>query len=181
MATTRKIPNLPGQFDTGCVDAINAMIDTLVAAGKVVHHEYKSADLITTADASSLATSKTLTAALAVWIPAHGADTDIHTAADTIAEAAAWASSPAEPADLTEVQNVLNELKSDINAHVAVTAAHRGSAWGDIVTNGVTAAHTIGTADATDQASANALANAIKAFCNLHMQAAASTIEVVDS
>ena len=181
MAYTRKIPNLPGEFDTGCVAAINETIDALVAAGKIVHHQYKSDDLITTADASDLATSKTLDAALAVWIPAHGADTDIHTTADVIAEAAAWASSPAEPADLTEVQNVLNELKSDINTHVAQTDHHRGSAWGDIVTNGVTAAHVIGTADATDQSSANALANAIKAFCNLHMQAAISSLEVVDS
>lgn len=166
---------------TGAVDAVNEVIQTLCAAGKVAHHQYKSDDLITTTDATDLASSKTLAAALAVWVPAHGADTDIHTTADTIAEASAWSSSPAEPADLTEVQNVLNELKTDINTHVAQTDHHRGSAWGDIVTDGVTAAHAIATADATTQGTANALANAIKAFCNLHIQAAASTIEIVDS
>lgn len=182
MSYTRKAPDLPLEREAANRGAVNEVIQTLVDAGIVVHHQQKSADLITTPDASDLATSKTLAAALALAIPAHGADTDIHTTADAIAQAAAWSSAPAEPADLAEVGAIANELKTDINTHVAQTDHHRGQPWGTVGGDGVVVAKAITTANfSSTQGEANALLNAIKAFFNNHVKAAASTIEVIDS
>jgi len=177
MAETLKIIDMPQRLLEGYPTAINETIQALADAGIVVHH--KQDDLIATADASSLATSKTLTKALAEWIVAHAADTDVHTSADAaVVQAAAWASAPAEPADLTEVMATLNELKADINLHVAQADHHRGQAWGSVGGDGVVVAKAITTTDATDQPEANALANAIKAFCNNHAKAACRSVEI---
>jgi hypothetical protein len=181
MSYTRKVADFPKTRGEANLAAINEIITSLAAAGIIVHHQYKSAQLVSTADASSLATSKTLAKALALAIQSHAVDTDVHTAADVSSaatQAAAWASAPAEPADLTEVQNVANELKTDINAHVAAAAAHR-SKWGSAGVDGVITENAITTATATDQDTANALLNAIKAFYNLHIQSAASTLQIV--
>jgi hypothetical protein len=178
MADTRNVLNLPGERLAALEAAINGMISSLVTTGMIAHHG--TDDLITSADASDLATSKTLTAELATWLPAHGANTNIHTAAGTIATAAAWTSTPGEPADLTEVQNVLNELKTDWNGHIVDTAAHRG-VLGPISGDGVLAPMMISTANATDQSTANALANALKSAFNIHGQSGVPSIVLVNS
>lgn len=180
MAETLQIINMPKKLIEGYPTAINEITQALVDAGIVVHH--KQDDLISTADASSLATSKTLTKALAEWMVAHAADTDVHTSADAgVVQAAAWSSAPAEPADLAEVMAILNELKTDINTHVAQTDHHRGQPWGTVGGDGVVVAKAITTTNATDQPEANALANALKAFCNNHAKAACRTLEIKDN
>lgn len=176
----RKVPDLPPARIDASVAAVNEVIQALVDGGKIVHHQYKSASLIATPDATDLATSKTLAKALALALVAHGADADIHAAADVITQAASWTSAPAEPANLTEVQNIANTLKSDINTHVANATPHR-SVWGGPGVNGVITAHALTTTTATDQTTANALLNAVKNFLNLHMKAAASSIQLISS
>lgn len=178
MTSYRKVENTPGKRLEGIEAAINRLNACLAGAGQLAHHELD--DLITTADASDLATSKALAKALALWIPLHGADTDVHTAADVIATAAAWTSAPDDPADLTEVQNILNELKADWNGHIADASAHRG-VFAPIDGNGVLTPQAITTADATNQGTANALANAIKAYCNNHAESANQDIQLIRS
>lgn len=180
MTYTRKTPDLRNERESAAITTINELLAAQAAAGHVVHYKYDSTQLITTADASSLPTSKTLAKALALAIPVHGADAEVHGTADVIAQAAAWASAPAEPANLTEVQDVLNELKGDINTHVANATPHR-SKWGTVGGDGTVTAKAITTADASDQGTANALANAIKNFYNAHLASAASQIELVAS
>ena len=183
MVYKRKVADFFPTRIEGNAAALNEMITALGDAGLIVHYRYKSSQLISTPDASDLGTSKTLAKALAVAIPAHAVDTDCHSAADSSSaatQAAAWASATAEPADLTEVQNIANELKTDINAHVANATPHR-SKWGTAGVDGVITVKAITTATATDQSTANALLNAIKAFYNLHIKSAASEIEVVAS
>lgn len=179
MSTNRQALNLPELREKANRDGFNEAVQTLADAGKCPHYAPSGA-LVSTADATDLGTSKTLAAALALAVVAHGADTNIHSAADVIAQAAAWASAPAVPADLTEVQNVLNELKGDINTHAANATPHRNK-WGAMGGDGVVVAYAITTADATTQGTANALANAIKAFLNNHSKAGISTIEVIPS
>lgn len=178
MAHTRKVRNLPALRIEACETAINELLQCLYGTGNLAHH--KQDDLITTADASDLATSKTLAKALALWIPLHGADTEVHTVADVIATAAAWTSAPDEPANLTEVQNVLNELKTDWNGHITDASAHRGVV-AVIDGDGVLTPQAITTADATDQSTANALANALKSYCNNHAKSWAPDIVSVPS
>lgn len=182
MAHTRNVLYMPEFEAKNNREAINDLVGVLVDAGIVVHHQYKSDDVISTPDATDLATSKTLAAALALAIPAHGADTDVHTTADTIAQAAAWSSAPAEPANLAEVGAIANELKTDINLHVAQTDHHRGQPWGTVGGDGVVVVKAITTANfASTQGEANALLNAIKAFLNNHMKAGAPSLVLVKS
>lgn len=183
MTETRRVQNTPGRRDEGIEAAFNGMVTALVDAGIVVHHDADAANLVATPDASSLATSKTLAKALALAVVAHGADTGAHTTADAaVVQAAAWASAPNEPADLAEVGGILNELKADLNLHVAQTDHHRGVVWGTVGGDGIVAVKAITTADyASTQGEANALANAIKAFLNNHIKAAAPSIELIDS
>ena len=180
MSQTRRIMNLPPRIDDGHDAALIDIVACLVEAGIAAHHAVGA--LVTTADASDLATSQALAAALGLAVPAHAADIEAHTTADAaVVQAAAWSSAPSVPADLAEVQATLNEIKADLNTHVGTLDHHRGQPWGAIVTDGVRVAHVIGTADATDQSSANALANAIKAFLNLHSKGAAKTVVRVGS
>ncbi len=183
MTYTRKVLDFPQYRQEANKLALNEIITALGDMGQIVHYRYKSAQLISTPDASDLATSKTLAKALAVAIPAHAVDTECHSAADSSSaatQAAAWASATAEPADLTEVQNIANELKTDINAHVANATPHR-SKWGTAGVDGAITVKAITTATATDQSTANALLNAIKNFYNLHIKSAASEIEIVST
>ena len=180
MSYTRKTLDLPLEREYAAIAAANDTIDALVSQGVIVHHQPDVAHLITTPDASALDSSKALAMALALAIPLHGADAKAHVAADVIAQAAAWTSAPALPADLTEVQNILNELKTDLNTHVAASAPHR-NVWGTPGVNGAITAKAITTANASDQGTANALANALKAFLNAHIKAGAASIELVKS
>lgn len=131
--------------------------------------------LITTADASDLDTSKALAKAIADALLAHAADTDQHSAASTVANAA-YASTPELPADLTEVQNILNEAKADFNTHIANATVHRG-----VGGQGKATITAISTTDASNQGTANTLANAIKAAINEHDRAGIQTVQVVGS
>lgn len=164
-----------------CIEVTNQITQALGSMGVLPHYSspFDSTGavrtLVTAADASNLATSKTLAKALADALIAHGASTDKHSAADSI-QIAAYASSPAEPADLTEVQAVLNEVKSKFNTHIANATPHRGVGGAGKATIG-----TVTTADATDQTTANTLANALKAALNAHDRAGAQTISVVAS
>lgn len=174
--------NLPGLITAACVAVANQTTQALGAMGVLPHYKPSvdgygnPTDLITTPDASSLATSKTLAAALATALTAHGANTQAHSASSTIA-CAAWASSPAEPANLVEVQNVLNEVKADFNTHIANATPHRGIGGQGKVAQPAA----ISTADASDQTTANTLANAIKVALNAHARAGAETISIVAS
>lgn len=180
MAHTRKTPNLPTTRIEALEAGYNALLTMLAAIGKLPHHKIDSANLITAAAASDLATSKTLTAELAAALSPHGADTEVHTVADTIALPAAWTSAPSEPADLAEVQAVLNELKADWNGHIADAAAHRG-VLAEVDGNGALTPTAISTADATDQTTANALANALKSAFNIHFNAGVPSLELTSS
>jgi hypothetical protein len=178
--TTRKVLNYPGLREAADRAAIAEVVQTMADGGRCPHYAPNGA-LVSTADASDLATSKALAWALALAVPAHGADTGIHAAADVIPLAAAWTAYPLVPADLTEVQNIANELFTDINAHVAVVAAHRALHGAFSATTGAIAVHAITTTAATNQGTANALLNAIKAFLNMHTKAGISTVEVLSS
>lgn len=142
--------------------------DTLTAIGAAPHHRpADDADLITAANATDLATSRTLTQAifLALYDEAHFADVTMHDAADPIADPAAYTSAPGLPADLTEVQAALNEMKLDLNAHLASVTFHANGVGNAAIGLPVPV---VTTADAIDQATANALANALKLMVNLH-------------
>lgn len=178
--TTRKVLNLDVFREAADRAAFAESVQTLADGGRCPHYSPSGA-LVSTPDSSSIGTSKTLAKALALAVVAHGADTGIHAEADTIASAAAWASAPAEPADLTEVMAIANELFTDINAHVASAAKHRGLHGAFSATTGALAAHAITTTAATNQGTADALLNAIKAFLNFHTKAGISTVEVISS
>jgi hypothetical protein len=177
--------NLPEEIRASLVAVVNQHTQALGTQGVLPHYSSPfdstgaSLTLVTTADASTSRTSKTLAAALATALTTHGADTDAHSAADVIA-CAAWASNPAEPANLTEVQSVLNEVKADFNTHIANATPHRGV--GNVAGNaGKSTIGLITTADASDQSTANTLANAIKAALNNHGRMGAQTISLIDS
>ncbi len=161
---------------------LNEVVQALGAEGALPHYRPSRdgaglpTDLVTAAAAADLGTSKTLAAALATALTAHGADTEAHSSADVI-PIAAWASSPAEPANLTEVQNVLNEVKADFNTHIANATPHRPLGG----QGRLAVAAAISTADASDQTTANTLANVLKAAINAHARAGAQTIIVVPS
>lgn len=145
------------------------LYETAKAAGLLPHHRSAvDSVIITTADASDLATSKTLTLTLynALYVAGgHFGDVSAHDAADPIADPAAFTSAPAEPADLAEVGATLNEIKADCIAHQASVVFHANGIGGE----GGLALTVITTADfATLQAEANTLANALKAWFNLH-------------
>jgi hypothetical protein len=157
----------------GQVTETDQLLGALGAAGVLPHYSSVQTQ-ITEADSEDLATSKTLTKALADAFAAHQADTAQHSAAGAIAAPAAWASSPDEPADLDEVEAVLNELKADFNAHLILTDIHRG--YGG---QGGHAAVIVSTTDATDQGSADTLANALKVAMNRHQAAGAMALGTV--
>lgn len=139
------------------------LVSSLGAAGLLPHYNNDGAT-VTAAAATDLATSKTLAKDIADVLVAHGADTGIHSSADATLEfAAEYTSSPELPADLTEVEAILNQAKALFNTHLANATVHRGVGGAAGITVG-----TISTANATDQSTSNALANALKAAINRH-------------
>jgi hypothetical protein len=131
-----------------------------------------AASRVTAADSSDIATCKTLCQNLCVVCAAHDDDVALHVAADAgQLTCAAWASTPAVPADLTECQNVLNELKADWNLHRV-----KGP-YGTIHT-GDDAYSTIDAADASSQGTANTLANQLKLRINRSLAAAPTSVVV---
>ena len=144
------------------------VIATLAAAGLSPHFNSGGVQSVAPVS-SSLGTSKTLTLELVDAFVDHGVDVGIHQAVDAALDVPAAASShPAEPANLTEVGNVLNELKTDLNAHLANAAPHRG-VGGEA---GLTVA-AVSTSDwVSTQGQANILANALQVAFNRHVQMA---------
>jgi len=161
--TQRYIPNLAGGLTQGMRDWLLELRDNVAATGLIAHYD-SGMPQITTPDASDLATSKTLTQAITNAFVAHGADVGAHSVADAALDVpAAYTSHPAVPADLAEVQAALNELKTDLNTHLANATPHRGGGQGGY------AVVAVSTTNAIDQATSNALANALKAAFNLHL------------
>jgi hypothetical protein len=176
-----KVRDLPQEKQDALIAVHNQTIQALGGQGVLPHYSSPFTStgavraLVTTADASDLDTSKALAKALADALTSHGTDTDAHSASSAIA-CAAYTSSPALPADLTEVQNILNEVKADFNTHIASTTVHRGAGG-----QGKASMLTITTTDASNQGTANTLANAIKVALNAHDAAGAQSIDVVAS
>lgn len=115
---------------------------------------------VTAATASSLATLRTLCRDLYDVGVAHfadgGEDAQAHDAADSTNT---WGTKPATDASLSDLQTWLNARKTAWNAHLTQSGVHYASD----VTNAVS------TADASDQSTANALANALKDALNAHI------------
>jgi hypothetical protein len=128
-----------------------------------------SALQVTAADASSLATLRTL--ARDIWfvatthfadaIASSGANGGAHAAADDTATTS-FGSQTAEDASLSALQTALNAYKAALNVHASQSGVHSHD----------DSALSISTTDASDQSTANALANAIKSALNTHISAA---------
>jgi len=144
---------------------LDDIITSMQNAGLLPHYG-QGGDLVTAADASDLATLKTLTKDISDAQVLHGLDTGIHSAADAaMDEPAEFSSSPAEPADLAECQAILNEIKDNLTTHIANATPHRDvGGQGGVTPAGVT------TTDGSNQATNETLANAIKAAFNKHAQ-----------
>ncbi len=179
-ATTRKAQDFPIRREQAIRAALDEHIQTLADRGLCPHYAPNGA-LVSTPDATDLATSKVLAAALALAVVAHGADDGIHSAADVIVRTASWASYPSAPANLTEVQNIANSLLTDLNTHVANATPHRAIQGTFSATTGAVAALALTTTAATSQPTADTLLNAIKAFLNMHTKAGISAIEIVSN
>lgn len=175
MATGNKRVRLMPNDGTLVQWLLGEIVEILTFCGLMQH--YGQGTQVTTADASDLATSKALAKSLADAFFAHANDATLHPAVDSGMGtlAAAYASTPALPADLTEVQNIANELKTDLNAHIPHTTAHRTRA---AQSGGIAAFTLVTTANASDQATSNALLNELKAAFNRHVRLGMGTITV---
>jgi hypothetical protein len=169
MSKTRDTADLPGSRLTALEAAFAQLHAALGASGGLPHHEVT--DLVTAAAATDEATSVALANDLKAQYNAHIADTDAHVAADATNPTAA-----ADATDLATVITLANEAKGDLNAHIVLTASHRGAGGA-----GGVGGQTVTTADGTDQTTANALCNALKAAMNRHFSAGAPDIALVAS
>lgn len=168
------------------IAAHNALLKQLATANGAVYHT-TTMPVISVADATNLATSLTLTNALAVAlynpfrdpslpVGGHLGSTLLH----KNASAGTFANAALITGTLTTLANaitVANELKADYN-----TARTEGSGASNVhFTDDAT--NVIATADATDQTSLNALVNDIKAKYNAHVSsdaaAALGTTDVI--
>lgn len=124
---------------------------------------------VTAANASDLATSRTLTQDIWLVATTHfadaiatsGANGGAHAAADSTA-IASFGSDIADTAVLATIYGALNAYKAALNIHASQSGVH---AHDD-------SALVISTTDASDQGTTNTLANAIKAALNTHISAA---------
>lgn len=118
-----------------------------------------TAYLVTAANATDLASLRTLGRDLYRVYSTHIGDTEAHKVADTTNVVAAGL--PATDADQTALNTFLNELKADYNAHRSQSGVHPTNDSGNAVSS----------ADATDAATSLTLANEIKTDLNAHIQA----------
>ena len=133
---------------------------------------------VTAANATTLATSRTLTQNIWLVATTHfadaiassGANGGAHAAADSTA-IASFGDKIADDAALSDIQTALNAYKAALNVHASQSGVH---AHDD-------SALVISTTDASDQSTANALANAIKSALNTHISAgmAGPSIKIV--
>lgn len=128
-----------------------------------------SALQVTASDASSLATSRTLTRNIWLVATTHfadaiassGANGGAHAAVDSTA-ITSFGSQISTTATLSDIQTALNAYKAALNVHASQSGVHSHD----------DSALSIATTDASDQSTANALANAIKSALNTHISAA---------
>lgn len=163
--TTNRVRNLPALKLEAAIEGVQAQTEALGAAGVLVHYDVR--DAITTADASSEATSVALANAIKAAYNLHRADTDEHAAAD-----ATNAVSSADATALASAITLLNEIKTDFNAHLLLGAGTHRS---------VPIQPAVSTANASDQTTANALANALKLAVNRHFGSGAPDLEIIGS
>lgn len=116
-----------------------------------------SALLVTAADASNLATLRTLCRDLWFVATAHFGDAVAHKAKDAAND---FGDQPSATAALVDLQTWLNDAKDALEAHFTESGVH--------FTNDAT--YSITSADASDQGSSNTLANELKSDLNLHIQ-----------
>lgn len=138
---------------------VHADITSKAAGGDWRGPNSASALTVTAANgAGTLAALRTLCLDIYNVYLAHLADDLAHKVADP----APVLVKPTSSSTLVDLQTFVNAVKADYNTHRASTTYH-GVADGT---------NTITSADATDQASADTLANELKADLNLHMAAA---------
>jgi hypothetical protein len=123
-----------------------------IGAGSSFHMD-KSERTVTSANASSLATSLTLVNEILEIYKFHMADTLAH---KVVGVALA---SYDKATDLTSAMARANDVKAKMNVHIASTTYHYNA----------DATNAIAAADATDQSSLNTLLNEIKTDLNAHM------------
>lgn len=156
--------NMDRDLLIGLVTVHNNAMRTLAAGSSAVHADISAypsgnaeapavtADTVTAADASDLATSITLLNQIKAVYNRHVADVCAHKAADT-------AVSTADATDLTTAEALANAIKSAHNAHCANTSACYGA----------DSTNTVSTTNATNLATTEALATALKAGINAHI------------
>jgi hypothetical protein len=152
------VPNTPPAKIDAIIDYLNNLALRDRSAGGCPHAGFTA--LVTTPNALTLLSEvMTLANALKAAYTAHRIDTGAHVAADATNVVAA-----ADATDQTSANTLLTELKTDLNAHMALAAAHYdlGGAGGPA------AVAAVATANATDLATSIALANALKAAFNRH-------------
>lgn len=175
--TERNVHKLPGIEVPETAAAMAELINgALLSSGLISHYDGEHS-LITTPDASDLATLKTLTLVLTDRIVAHGADaTSQHSVADAALDVpAGFSSHPSEPADLAECQATINQLKIDLTAHIINATPHRGG--GEQAGFSVTA---ITTTDGSTQGTNETLINALVDAFHVHIKSGVRTFTRLD-
>ncbi len=137
-----------------------------VGAGSAFHMD-KSEKTVTSANASSLATSLTLVNELTTVYAFHAADLLAHKAAGN----ALAATTPCTT--LAQAITRANDIKAKFNLHCAATAQHYTA----------DETNTTSATDAADQSSLNTLLNELKADINAHMASgpAAKSLRLVSA
>lgn len=166
--TDRSVPKLPTPSIEASRTQGNELVDALRALGLIQH--IGLTDVITTADASDLATVVALSNAIKAAYNAHAASTSAHDAAD-----ATNVITSADATDQSSANTLLNEAKGDFNAHLVLSAAHGARVAG---VGRVTIA-TVTTTNASDLATSIALANALKLAINAHFLSGARRVSYV--
>lgn len=148
--------------ETQDTEVLNALLKSGAFAHKVCTAAQRDA-LITTADATDFASAKTLLTAIGTALQAHDDNTYMHTTADTGRFAFTATFPPVFDAD---AQDVATEIKTDLNAHIAVVGA---AALAD-VHSGLDHKSLVLSPDATTEGTCVTLANEEKARVNNHFR-----------
>ncbi len=157
------------QLRAGAADLVSIAADSVAFATPTLAdfgaHNDRSEKTITAADATTLATSLTLTNDILGVYEFHMADTLAHKVAGVALASYVLVST------LANAITRANDVKSKYNTHRASTTYHYTADGTNV----------IAAADATDQSSLNTLLNELKADINLHMASgvSAKSIRVV--
>lgn len=159
------VPNTPMSKLDAIIDYINNLASRERSAGACPHASFTP--LVTTPAAAALPTVLVLANALRAAYEAHRVNVESPTGsasgAHVVADATNAITAPVAT-DQTTANTLLNEIKTDLNAHMLLAASHYdlGGAGGPAATTAVA------TANATDLATSIALANALLAAFNRH-------------